>query len=83
MNMINWMNLRDRSYPWQLTKHMTGTHRFLLFITFTDNTSVFMVTAVVGPQPIVATLCKLSFMADAVDIIQPYRPLARSKKGPL
>ena len=63
--------------------HMTGTDRFLMFITFTDNTSVFMVTAVVGPQPIVATLCELSFMADAVNIIQPYRPLARSKQGPL
>ena len=37
---------------------MTGTHRFIVFITFTDNTSIFMVTAVVGPQPTVATLCE-------------------------
>ena len=37
---------------------MTGTHRFIVFITFTDNTSIFMVIAVVGPQPTVATLCE-------------------------
>ena len=59
MSMINWMKFRDRSYPWQKTKYMTGTHRFIVILTFTDNTSVFMVIAVVGPQPTVATLCEV------------------------
>ena len=39
-------------------------------------------TTVVGPQSSVATLCELRFMAIAVDLIQPYRPLATSKSGP-
>jgi len=52
-----------------------------LFITFTDNTGVLLVTTVVGPQLYECTLCEVWFVPAAVGIIQPDGPLALSKTG--